>query len=192
MPELAREYRVCWTVVDAGNADSFAHAASSYYLFNLTTTPLPQYFFKRSAHVQFPQGEDLLQVMVDFEALEGLPQCSGAIDGCLIPMQNPPDSGLFREKYSCYKNFPAINRLAVYDAHLIFTYVDAGHAGSVGDAGAFDRSLLKSGLISDKLFPMSQADEFYNSLSEEPVLVHPFLVGDAALPFFLRDERFTW
>ena len=42
-----------------------------------------------------------------------------------------------------YKNYCAIMVLAVVDADNNFTYVDAGRAGSLGDAYTFNHSGLK-------------------------------------------------
>ena len=59
--------------------------------------------------ILFPTGRELDQVMVDFEALCGLPCCGGALDGTLMPIKKPADFG---DTYFCYKKFTAIIVLA--------------------------------------------------------------------------------
>ena len=157
----------------------FGTAASTVCgILHETVAALDKHLFQQ--HVQFPAGQELRQVVVDFERLVGLPQCGGAIDGCLIPMQAP--TGLYREKYACYKGFPAVNLLAVCDANCIFTYVDVGHAGTVGDAAAFHRSDLKKALEDCLVFPMSHAQTIQGPYGGV-IPVRPFLVGDSAFPF---------
>ena len=75
--------------------------------------------------------------MVDFEALCGLPCCAGALDGIFMPMKNPSEFG---DTYFCYKKFTAIIVLACVDARGIFTYINAGRPGSVGDSYAYRHS----------------------------------------------------
>ena len=59
--------------------------------------------------ILFPTGRELNQVMVDFEALCGLPCCGGALDGTLMPIKKPADFG---DTYFCYKKFTGIIVLA--------------------------------------------------------------------------------
>ena len=85
--------------------------------------------------IHFPTGGELGQVMVDFERLTakpgkaGLPVCAGAMDGTFLKILKP---SLWGNSYYCYKSFLAIVILAVVDARCIFTYIDAGRAGSMG------------------------------------------------------------
>ena len=55
--------------------------------------------------ILFPMASELKQVMVDFEALCGLPNCAGALDGIFIPIKKPE---MFGDTYFCYKKFCAI------------------------------------------------------------------------------------
>ena len=48
-----------------------------------------------------------------------------------MAMKKPSDFG---DTYFCYKKFIAIIVLACVDARGIFTYVNAGRPGSVGDS----------------------------------------------------------
>ena len=113
--------------------------------------------------IRFPTGEELEQVIVDFERLSvksgkaGLPLCAGAMDGTFMKISKP---SLWGDLYYCYKSFIAIvilavqyqtriqagkqmplyGILAVVDARCIFTHIDAGRAGSMGDAYTYNHS----------------------------------------------------
>ena len=62
-----------------------------------------------------------------------------AIDGTFMPIKKPSDFG---DTYYCYKHFTSIIVLGCVDAQDIFTYVNAGRPGSVGDSYTFRHSLL--------------------------------------------------
>ena len=81
--------------------------------------------------IKFPTGSELDQVITDLESLCGLPFCVGAIDGTFMEIKKPTEFG---DTYYCYKHFNAIIILGCVDARGIFTYVNAGRPGSVGDA----------------------------------------------------------
>lgn len=122
--------------------------------------------------IKFPMGHELEQVMVDFESLCGLPFCGGAIDGTFIPIKKPEHFG---DTYYCYKKFCSIICLACVDARGIFTYVNVGRPGSVGDSYTFRNSALY-----DKI---QQGDWLtHTPWIIEGVQVVPYLVADAAFP----------
>ena len=122
--------------------------------------------------IVFPSGSELDQVMVDFESLCGLPFCGGAIDGTFVPIKKPEDFG---DTYYCYKKFCSIIVLACVDARGIFTYVNAGRPGSVGDSYTFRNSALYDNIQQKKWL-------FHPPQSIEGVQVTPYLVADAAFP----------
>ena len=64
----------------------------------------------------FPTASELEQVMVDFEALCGLPFCAGALDGTFMPIKKPEEFG---DTYFCYKKFCSIIVLGCVDARGI-------------------------------------------------------------------------
>jgi hypothetical protein len=128
-----------------------------------------------SRSIVFPVGPELDQVMKDFEALPGLPQCAGAIDGCFIKIERP--SGPFGYKYWCYKGHDAILLLGVVDARGIFTYVHVGNPGSVGDSGTFHGSTLELKIQSGTWLSAN------HSRIVEGINIRPFLVADAAFTF---------
>ncbi len=59
---------------------------------------------------------------------------AGALDGTFMPIKKPEEFG---DTYFCYKKFCAMLVLGCVDARGIFTYVNAGRPGSVGDSYAF-------------------------------------------------------
>ena len=65
-----------------------------------------------------------------------------------MPIKKPEEFG---DTYFCYKKFCAILVLGCVDARGIFTYVNAGRPGSVGDllsdtAFCMKRSIVENGL----------------------------------------------
>ena len=122
--------------------------------------------------ILFPTGQELDRVMVDFEALCGLPCCSGALDGTFMAMKKPSDFG---DTYFCYKKFIAIIVLACVDARGIFTYVNAGRPGSVGDSYTYRHSLLFQKIASGEWLAHSPR-------TISGVNVKPFIVADSAFP----------
>ncbi len=121
--------------------------------------------------IRFSTGSELEQVMVDFEALCGLPCCGGALDGTFMPIKKPAEYG---HTYFCYKRFNAIIVLGCVDARGIFTYVNSGQPGSVGDSYTFWHSALYQVTSGEWLAHSSQ--------TIEGVQVNPFLAADAVFP----------
>ena len=108
--------------------------------------------------------------MVDSQSLCGLPCCGGALDGTFMPIKTPSDFG---DTYYCYKHFIIV--LGCVDARGIFTYVNVGRPGTVGDSYTYRHSLLYQKIANGEW------------LSHSPrvikgVAVKPFLVVDAAFP----------
>ena len=122
--------------------------------------------------IKFPTGSELSQVMVDFEALCGLPFCAGAIDGTFMPIKKPK---AFGDTYFCYKKFCSIIVLGCVDARGIFTYVNSGRPGSVGDSYTYRNSMLHENIESGEW--LSHPPRLI-----EGVQVKPYLVADAAFP----------
>ena len=120
----------------------------------------------------FPTGSELEQVLVDFEALCGLPCCGGALDGTFMPIKKPAEYG---DTYFYYKHFNAIIVLGYVDARGIFTYVNVGQPGSVGDSYTFRHSALYQKVTSGEWLAHSPQ-------TIEGVQVNPFLVANAAFP----------
>ena len=124
------------------------------------------------ASIKFPTGSELKQVIDDFESLCGLPLCAGAIDGTFMEINKPTEFG---DTYYCYKHMMAIIVLGCVDARGIFTYVNAGRPGSVGDSCTIRRS---------PLYEKLRSGEWQNSapVQIEQCNVKPYLVADSAFP----------
>lgn len=117
-------------------------------------------------------------IAAKFLARWGLPCVGGAIDGCHIMMKKPKkdEAGGDTDAYYSYKGGVASLLLAVCDADLVFTYVDAGNPATVGDAGLWGRSPLYQDICNGLL----QQFQWRLATSEEERDVSPYLVGDAA------------
>ena len=87
--------------------------------------------------IHFSIRQELQQVMVDFDDLCGVPMCAGALDGTFMGIKKPTEYG---DTYFCYKKFIALIVLACVDARGIFTSVNAGRPGSVGDSYTYKHS----------------------------------------------------
>ena len=61
------------------------------------------------------------------------------MDGMFMKMQKPNIHG---DSYWCYKQFTDMLILACVDARGVFTYLNAGNLGQVGDATTFSTSRL--------------------------------------------------
>ena len=122
--------------------------------------------------IKFPAGQELNQVIIDFQELCGVPMCAGALDGTFMAIKKPTHFG---DTYFCYKKFTAIIVLGCVDARGIFTYVNAGRPGSVGDSYTYRHS---------EMYKKIREGEWLSCPPEriEGVLVKPFVVADAAFP----------
>jgi hypothetical protein len=82
--------------------------------------------------------------MQHFQAAYQLPGVAGAINGTVICMQKPPAklSGCDSVEYWNYKGHCAMLLLAVVDQALLFTYINTGAPGNIGDAGLYRRYSL--------------------------------------------------
>ena len=119
----------------------------------------------------FPTGQELAQVLCDFEALCHLPQCAGALDGTFMGIEKPLNFG---DSYFCYKRFHSIIILACVDARGIFTSVNPGRPGSVGDSFTYNHSSLKRNTESGDWLHIAHS-QILNGQE-----IRPFLVADSA------------
>ena len=121
--------------------------------------------------ILFPTGSELDQVLCDFEALCHLPQCAGALDGTFMRIEKPIKFG---DSYFCYKRFHSIIILACVDARGIFTSVNSGRPGSVGDSFTYNHSSLKRNIDIGNWLHVSHS-KIINGQE-----IRPFLVADSA------------
>ena len=120
--------------------------------------------------IVFPEGQQLLKTMRQFEELSGLPQCAGAVDGTFMRIVKPEDYG---DLFWCYKGYPALILLACVDSKGLFTFVDIGLPGSVGDAAAYNNSQLKRN-INNGVWLNAPSWQYQGTT------VRPYIVGDSA------------
>ena len=128
---------------------------------------------KEELFIWFPYSEDEVQEAMDtFEEEYKFPQILGAIDGCHIEINAPPEN---KEDYFNRKQYYSINLQGTVNSRLLFQHVAVGYPGSIHDA----RVLRLSGI-----FDLAENEEI---LSAPTRMVHggllrPMLVGDSAYP----------
>ena len=129
--------------------------------------------------IRFPEGEQLLRTMRRFETMTNLPMCGGAVDGTFVKIVKPVQYG---DTYWCYKQYSAVLLFACVDSRGLFTFVDVGAAGSVGDAAVYNGSQLKRNVEGGRW--LNHAVWQCGAAS-----VRPFLIGDSAFslsPFLMK------
>ncbi|XP_065196177.1 uncharacterized protein LOC135827649 [Sycon ciliatum] len=138
-----------------------------------TVTILLQRMVKKS--IRFPEGDELKRVMLEFGELAHLERCAGAIDGTFMKIKKPHIP--YADSYWCYKKYCSIIILGTVDACGIFTNVNAGRAGSAGDAAAFSTSKLCRKIGSRKWLTIDEGDERFVI---DGTYIRPYLVADSA------------
>ena len=98
--------------------------------------------------------------------------CAGAIDGTFMQIKKPTEFG---DTYYCYKHIMAIIILGCVDGRGIFTDVDAGKPGSVGDSYAYRSSSLFTKVNNREW--LSQP-----SCQLDTQTITPLFVADSAFP----------
>ena len=146
---------------------------------------LDQKLFRRN--ILFPTGQELKQVIADFEHHQDMPQCAGAIDGCFIPMETP--KGITATNTGATKTYmPSSCWLLWTPWASLLTYI--GEPASVGDGASFNRCKLKKRLQSGRYLPRSGfVKEIPSADGTQRLSVHPFIVADAAFalsPFIMK------
>lgn len=134
------------------------------------------------AEIRAVAGEAAQKVAEDFKKEWGLPNCIGAVDGTFFHIQQPSGWG---DAYWCYKRMYGIIVLAVCDPHMLFTYVNAGSPGSVGDAAVWNACSYKKALF-DGDFDFDWQNNSPAGLGSADTPVKPFVVADSA--FALEDR----
>ena len=132
----------------------------------ITQTLLPRY-------IQLPQGQDLDDVIREFESMKQFPQVGGALDGCHIPIIAPEEHP---EDYHNRKGWHSIILQAVVDHNYCFTDVMVGWPGRVHDARVLANSSLYARGQAETIFPQDKT-QVINGV-QVPVVI----IGDAAYP----------
>ena len=128
---------------------------------------------KKDLFIRFPYSEDEVQEAMDtFEEEYKFPQIVGAIDGCHIEINAPPEN---KEDYFNRKQYYGINLQGTVNSWLLFQHVAVGYPGSIHDA----RVLRKSGI-----FDLAENEEILSARTRmvNGGLLKPMLVGDSAYP----------
>ena len=128
--------------------------------------------------IRFPEGAQVRRTMQEFEELCHLERCAGAVDGTFMKINKPKVD--FADSYWCYKKHCAIIILGTVDACGIFTNVNAGRAGSAGDAAVYATSRLYRKIDQHKWLTVDEAE--HEKLRIEGTYIRPYLVGDSAFP----------
>ena len=123
-----------------------------------------------SDSIIFPIGRQLERTMRRFEQLCGLPMCCGAVDGTFVKIVKPD---LYGDRYWCYKGYPAVILFACVDSRGLFTFVDVGAAGSIGDAAVYNYSVLKKNIDNGAWLN-------YRQWQVDQTTIRPFIIGDSA------------
>jgi hypothetical protein len=102
-----------------------------------------------------------------------------AIDGTAVPMQPSKEAaGGDTDVYWCYKGYAATLLLGVVDNKMLFTYINVGALGNIGDAGLYGRSMLKR-MFDDGLL---RGTEFELPVRGRMETINPYMVGDSTFP----------
>ena len=72
--------------------------------------------------------------MNEFEEEYGIPEIVGAIDGCHIEINAPPDN---HEDYFNRKRHHSVNLQAIVNSDLKFIHVSFGYPGTIHDARVY-------------------------------------------------------
>ena len=123
--------------------------------------------------IRFPHGQELRQVIDDYEHKWGFPMCAGSIDGTHIPIIALTES---RTEYVNRKGFQSVIMQAVVDSNYLFRDVVVGWPGSVHDARVFSNSAIFKKGNDGKLFPSDLSKEING---EE---ISPVILADPAYP----------
>ena len=123
--------------------------------------------------INFPKGDDLLNVLGCYEQRWGFPMCAGAIDGTHIPILAPSENHV---EYVNRKGFHSIIMQAVTDCNYLFRDIVVGWPGSVHDARVLSNSTIYKNGNGKDLFPNGVMKEICG------VNIPPVLIGDPAYP----------
>ena len=89
-------------------------------------------FTLKDRFIKFPLTiQEIRNKMEEFEESYGIPQIMGAIDGCHIEINAPPDN---HEDYFNRKQHYSVNLQGIVDSNLKFIHVTVGYPGSIHDA----------------------------------------------------------
>lgn len=124
--------------------------------------------------IKLPTDEaELKHIMRGYEAIAGLPQCCGSMDGTHIPWRPPADK---TAEYINHKGWTSVNTLLLVDCFRKIRFVHTGFAGGAHDGRVFAQSQLGELMLAGLWPPRSL------SRLVEGVAVKPYVAVDAAFP----------
>ena len=123
--------------------------------------------------IHFPRGNELIEVIRNYENKWDFPMCAGAIDGTHIPIRAPMESHV---EYVNRKGYHSILMQAVVDSRYLYRDVVIGWPGSVHDARVFSNSEIFKKGNENKLFP----PDLNKEINGEDV--PPLILADPAYP----------
>lgn len=130
-------------------------------------------FNLKNRFLKFPlTTQEIRNKMDKFEESYGIPQIMGAIDGCHIEINAPPDN---HEDYFNRKQHYSVNLQGIVDANSKFVHATVGYPGSILDA----RVLRLSGL-----YDLAQNEQILSGPTciINGIETRPLLAGDSAYP----------
>ena len=130
-------------------------------------------FTLKDRFIKFPLTiQEIRNKMEEFEESYGIPQIMGAIDGCHIEINAPPDN---HEDYFNRKQHYSVNLQGIVDSNLKFIHATVGYPGSIHDA----RVLRLSGL-----YELAENEQILSgpTCNINGTEVRPLLAGDSAYP----------
>ena len=140
----------------------------------LCVRDVPKAIISKLSHVVcFPRGDELVQIINDYEQRWGFPMCAGAIDGTHIPIVAPSKC---QAEYVNRKGYHSIIMQAVVDCNYLYRDLVIGWPGSVHDARVFSNSSIFKKGNEGNLFPDDLTAEI------QGVAMSPFIVADPAYP----------
>ena len=128
---------------------------------------------KKDLFIPFPYMADEVQaVMNDFEEEYHFPQIVGAVDGCHIEINAPPEN---KEDYFNRKQYYSINVQGIVNPQLHFQHIAVGFPGSIHDSRVLRLS---------RIFNLAENEEILTAPTRmvNRVQLRPMLVGDSAYP----------
>ncbi|MCO5554366.1 hypothetical protein L7F22_007895 [Adiantum nelumboides] len=123
--------------------------------------------------IMVPSGTRLAQIITDFEAITGLCNICGAIDGTHIKLARKPVVDLFPAQYISRHGFHSILLQGIVDSKKLFWNVVCNAPGGSHDSNVFKNSQV-------------YRDMKFCEILSEPLIelnrlfIRPYLVGDSA------------
>lgn len=125
-------------------------------------------------YISVPSGNRLAKIMEDYQAITGLPQIAGAIDGSHIKLERKPPHKYFPAQYISRHGFASILLQGIVDSKKCFWSVVCKAPGGAHDSTHFKESTL------------------YSQLKRGEVLAQPTLMvqGETIRPYLLADSAY--